>query len=127
MHSLIPVPPVLSTKQELYHLRNSTTIIKFTLNRRVFPPVQLKNIQWTFTAFPNVSRTLNTSCLECNPRYNFTDDLLSLTISNLQVSDNGSFRLQVSNEAGVDSAVHNLTVFGENLCKWCVCVVLSVV
>ena len=95
-----------------YHERNTPVTIQFTIQRD-FPPVELENIQWTFIGFHNVS-ILNTSCPECNPRYNFSDNLLSLTIFNLQVSDNGSFVLQASNPAGVHHAEYNLTVYGEN-------------
>ena len=103
------VPPVVtSVSTALYHLRNSTVSIKFA---RVFPAVQLSNIQWIYTT-ENGSRFLNTSFP--NTRYNFSSDLLTLTITNLQVADDGNYTLVALNEAGISNATYNLTVFGEN-------------
>ena len=117
MHCLNPVPPNVTTTQEPYHERNATITVQFTI-QGAFPPVELENIQWSFQ-----NAILNTSCPECNPRYNFSDDLLSLTIFNLQVSDNGSFTLRASNPAGVHQAEHNVTVYGKNsiLPMWIAC------
>lgn len=95
-----------------YHLRNSTVVVQFALNDRVFPKVQLSNIHWTYTT-ENGSEILNTS-FPASGRYNFSSDLLSLTITDLQVVDDGNYTLWATNEAGISSATYNLTVYGKD-------------
>ena len=98
-----------------YHLRNSTVVVQFALNDRVFPKVQLSNIQWTYTT-KNGSKLLNTS-FPASGRYNFSSDLLSLIITDLQVVDDGNYSLWASNEAEISFATYNLTVYGKD-CKY---------
>ena len=109
MVSVPPVVTVMSTAD--YHLINSAVVIKFALNDRVFPKVQLNNIQWTYTTEKG-SEILNTS-FSPSSHYNFSSDLLSLTITDLQVADDGNYTLWASNEAGVSSATYNVTVYGK--------------
>ena len=107
------VPPVVTpVSTASHHLRNSTVSIEFSLNSRVFPAVQLSNIQWIYTT-ANGSEILDTS-FPNNTRYNFSSNLLSLTITNLQVADDGNYSLMASNEAGIHIATYNLTVFGKS-------------
>ena len=112
---LSTVPPVvtsISSTNPIYRLRNTTVSIEFSLNSRVFPTVQLSNIQWIYSTEKS-SEILDTSSSN-NPRYNFSSNLLSLIITNLQVADDGNYTLMASNEAGIDTATFNLTVYGKN-------------
>ena len=85
--------------------------ISFLIDR-ASPPVDPSDITWIFN---NVE--LTTSCLDCNDRYNFTEGLLSLNISDLQVIDDGAFTLRARNPAGYDEATTNVTVYGKCLEK----------
>ena len=42
----------------------------------------------------------------------FSDDLLSLTIFNVQISDKGTYKISVTNEAGTREATITLDVYG---------------
>lgn len=108
---MLAVPPTIPANPSSTKLRNSTTLITFSIIN-AFPKVTLNNIQWTYTNYQNISEVLNISCTDCYPRYTFSEDLLTLNITNLQVSDYGDYTLQVSNPAGVRSATHRLTVHG---------------
>ena len=55
------------------------------------------------------SEILNTSFSAKN-HYIFSDDLLSLTITNLQEADDGNYTLRATNDVGNSSATYNLTV-----------------
>ena len=102
----------ISSTNPIYRLRNTTVSIEFSLNSQVFPAVQLTNIRWIYST-ENSSKILDTSSSN-NTRYNFSSNLLSLTITNLQVADDGNYTLMASNEAGIDTATFNLTVYGKN-------------
>ena len=60
------------------------------------------------------SEILNTS-FPANSRYNFSDDLLSLTITNLQETDEGNYTLMATNDAGNSSATYNLAAYSKNI------------
>ena len=99
--------------------------ISFLIDR-AFPSVNPSEITWIFD---NVE--LDTSCLDCKARYNFSKGLLSLNITDIQVSDDGPFTLRAGNPAGYDEATINVTVYGECLggkggdafCHWTVSVI----
>ena len=82
-------------------------MLRFAITR-ASPLVELTDIVWMH----NGTR-LNITLLELQGRYNFSDDLQMLTISDVQVSDEGEFSLGASNPAGFDSATTNLTVYGK--------------
>ena len=70
------------------------------------PPVKLFDIVWRFTPFGSSAMQLITS----NGRYIFSDDMLSLTIGELIVSDEGSYTLEATTIAGSSSATIFLDV-----------------
>ena len=88
--------------------------IQFNITR-ASPEVPLNNRRWYFTNTSNsfVRTELNTSCTDCYPRFNFSADLLSLTITSLQVIDYGCYELMATNFAGSDSNYIDLEVLGE--------------
>ena len=87
--------------------KGDTVVLRFAITR-ASPLVELMDIVWMH----NGTR-LNITFLELQGRYNFSDDLQMLTISDVQVSDEGEFTLGASNPAGFDSATTDLTVYGK--------------
>ena len=70
------------------------------------PPVTPTGIVWQFTpAGSSVMQTINS-----NTRYDFSDDMLSLTIGALTAMDEGSYTLEATTTAGSDSATIFLDV-----------------
>ena len=105
---LLTVPPTVSALEPpMTYIKGNNIIVSF-LTDRAFPLVEPSDITWIHN---NVQ--LNTSCLDCEPRYTFTEGLLTLNITNLQVSDDGQFTLRARNPAGYDEATTKLTVHGQ--------------
>lgn len=50
---------------------------------------------------------------ESDPRYTFSEDRLSLNISDLKFNDDGKYTFKAMNEIGTDSTSINLVVDGE--------------
>lgn len=86
--------------------KGDTVVIGFSVDR-ASPLVTLTGIVWTHNGME-----LNTTFPQQQGRYNFSDDLQLLTISDLQVSDDGIFSLGAQNPAGLDNAATTLTVHG---------------
>lgn len=114
---LFAVPPSVSAiTPKVTFFKGDNISISFLIDR-ASPVVDPSDIVWFHNGVE-----LNTSCLDCEPRYSFTDGLLILNITDLQVSDDGSFTLRARNPAGYDEATTDLTVYGELLyCKLCRC------
>ena len=110
----------------MLELTNGTeTQISFNITR-AFPPVQLTDIQWSFvhisnsTSVSDTEITLDPTCTvvaaNCTDerylRYNFSSDLLTLTIYSVRVADYGLFVLTATNPAGINTMYSNLTIEG---------------
>ena len=98
-----------------------TTVVSFNITGDS-PQVKVEDIRWSFKHIGSVDKMpLNTTCtiVNCSDtrymRYNFSDDLTTLTISNLQVEDYGVYTLTAGNAAGENSATVSLTVNGKSL------------
>ena len=112
------IPPIVTavSNGRRDYLRTSNVVLKFDLIDSTSTcelQVHVSNIQWTYTTEKG-SETLNTS-FPFNSRYNFSDDLLSLTITNLQEADEGNYTLRATNDAGNSSATYNLAVYGKKI------------
>ena len=99
-----------------------TTVVSFVITGDS-PQVKVEDIRWSFKHIGSEDKMpLNTTCtiVNCSDirymRYNFSDDLTTLTISNLQVEDYGDYTLT----AGNNSATVNLTVNGKSLYIMCI-------
>ena len=97
------------------YLATSNVVLKFDLIDSTLPTCEfhVSNIQWMYTTEKG-SEILNTS-FPANSRYNFSDDLLSLTITNLQEADEGNYTLMATNDAGNSSATYNLAAYSKNI------------
>ena len=86
---------------------NNSVLLQFAISED-FPKVQISNIFWTFNGsiLNNLTNTLT------DLRYNFSGNLLNLTISLLQHRDEGVYTLTASNEAGTNSSSINLQIEG---------------
>ncbi len=108
---------------EVTIVNGSETRISFDITR-AFPPVELSNIQWKFNYTGNTNKdeviTLDPRCVleasncsnERYSRYNFSTDLLTLTIYSARVADYGLFSLTASNPAGSNTRPFELTING---------------
>ena len=111
LHIAIP-PVVTAVSNDRAYLRNTTNVVlNFDLIDSTFPTCGLRfsNIQWIYTTEKG-SEILNTS-FPANSRYTFSDDLLSLTITNLQEADDGNYTMIAANDVGNSSATYNLAVY----------------
>ncbi|XP_019853400.1 PREDICTED: hemicentin-1-like [Amphimedon queenslandica] len=90
----VQVPPTVVSDSSTYLgvVHGSVTISFMILYAS--PVVNVTNIQWFFN---------DTRLTGSESNYNFSSDLLSLSISNLQHSDEGLYTLVASNEAGTNS------------------------
>ena len=73
-----------------------------------FPQVQLQNIVWRFN-----NTVLNNLTMPSDSRYRFSNDLLVLTISDLQHRDEGVYTITVTNEAGTNSSSIDIEIEGK--------------
>ena len=81
---------------------------------RAKPAVELEDIFWTYHTNENPADTTEVEVLVQNSsKYKFSDDLRTLTIFNLSLSDGGVFMLSATNAAGMDSARQELIIHGE--------------
>ena len=89
-----------------------STILSFTISHD-YPPVELEDIQWSYMnatthQIVNITDISNTSS-----QFSLSDDLLSLTITNVHLFDGGIYTLSAVNPAGHHNASINLIIHGE--------------
>jgi len=89
-----------------------STILSFTISHD-YPPVELEDIQWSYMnatthQIVNITDISNTSS-----QFSLSDDLLSLTITNIHLFDGGIYTLSAVNPAGHHNASINLIIHGE--------------
>ena len=88
---------------------NNSAVIMFDITRDS-PPVPLGNIRWLFNNTP-----INNRSISLYDQYSFSSDLLTLTISNIQHSDEGNYTMVATNRAGTDSDTVFLEVEGKKV------------
>ena len=123
------VPPTVISLDIFQPVLNGTmTTISFNISQ-ASPPVRLTNIQWSFVHVNNTQVTLEPTCVlpgaNCSDerylRYNFTSDLLTLTIYSIRVADYGQFSLTATNEAGTNTESYSVAVQGIVVIVYCCC------
>ena len=97
-------PSVLPVSNNVIGLLNESITIAFTVTD-IVSPVNLLKIQWQVK--PLNSETFRS----INPT---SPDRLSLTISNVQLSNRGMYIMSAENEAGTDEATVTVDVFGKS-------------
>lgn len=103
-HIVPPIVVVMSVSP--LGVVNQTVTLSFAI-QNASPPVSLKHIKWTFN-----NTVINEGSIPS--RFNFSSDLLSLTVSDLKHSDQGSYTLTAVNEAGTNSSAVFLEIQGLN-------------
>ena len=101
------LPKVYPVASKIEAIRNDTINIKFTITDGL-PAVKPNNIYW-FKSLSNAPYVQINDSL----RVHFSDDRVSLTISNVQPSDQGIYKISVTNEAGTVQATTSLHVYGQ--------------
>ena len=92
---------ILAQENVIALIRNDVTL-QFSIEA-ARPPVLLQNIQWMFSGV---------ELQEDGDHVVFSADRLSVTITNLSLSDEGVYRLMATNPAGSDSAIITVDVQG---------------
>ena len=100
---LVP-PTVQPVSNRVIGLLNESVTISFTITDD-FPKVKVYNIQWQFKPLGNETFILI---------YSTSSDRLSLTISNVQLSNRGLYKMLAQNEAGISEATVVLDVYGKS-------------
>ncbi len=112
----LPVPPtVTAINEEVIGVetrdnRSSFIDLGFTITR-ADPEVSLTDIVWTY-APNNMTGKLINNRTAIYPRLNFTEDMRSVTVTVMSLSDAGTFTLTATNEAGSHNASVNLVIHG---------------
>ena len=92
------------TESPLITLENVSITLSFEVTDDI-PPVMLTSSDWMVTN-SEVSHTIDPE----DPRYTFSEDFTSLTIDPVIVSDEGTYTLTATNEAGSHSATITVDV-----------------
>ena len=107
-HAAVPDVVPVSPSSLIGVLGRSVTL-QFSISDDL-PPVTLNEILWQFTSVR--SSTVQNITSASNTRYDFSDNMLSLTIGALTAMDEGSYALEASTIAGSNSATIILDVQG---------------
>ena len=90
--------------------------ISFTIVNDPVPIVMRERIQWVFSG---IGGAVNLSCTS-TPKYSFSDNCLSLTVSNAEGSDAGQYQIVITTEAGIEMGAVGISVSGGALgVNWC--------
>ncbi len=82
--------------------------ISFTIVNEPVPIVTRERIQWVFSG---IGGAVNLSCTS-NSKYSFSDNCLSLTVSNAEGSDAGQYQIVITTEAGIEMGAVGISVSG---------------
>ena len=75
------------------------------------PQVLPSDIMWTFTSsLSGLETALDDSA---DPRFEFSSDMLTLTVMSASLLDDGVYAVRASNPAGYDRDYTRITVYGE--------------
>ena len=106
---LSAVPPEVSptdgVTSKSTSVGDSITVSFFVANEPV-PNVTKNGIHWVFTG---IGGAVNLSCINTS-KYSFSDNCLSLTVSNTEGSDAGLYQITVTTEAGIGMSAVEITV-----------------
>ena len=91
-------------------------ILTFVIDN-AFPSVKPSNVIWKFRS----DSSQLTMTLSTGSRYSFSNDRLSLTITDLTHDDQGQYTITATNEAGTDQYFITLDIEGVCVCV-CTCV-----
>ena len=108
VHFIVPpvVQPVLDSEY-LVAVVNQSVVISFTVYDA---SPEITNVVWTFVNSSGYSGLLYPN--SNSQKYIFSSDLLSVTISFVELSDEGKYSVMVENPAGSSSAVVTVDVQG---------------
>ena len=106
-HYIGPPYVIPSNEQFTFAItRNNSVTISVSIT--AVPPVNPSNIQWYFqSALDELVELLNNTI-----KYTFSADRQSLTISDVQISDVGTYRITAENIAGANETDVTLVVYG---------------
>ena len=104
LYAAVPVVAAVSSSP-LIGAQNTSVTLQFSIFNDL-PPVSSTDVVWQFTPVGSSVMQAITS----DGRYIFSDDMLSLTIGELVVTDEGSYTLEATTIAGFDSATIFLDV-----------------
>ena len=91
-------------------IRGNMYRLEFTIEK-AFPSVDIEDRIWTYTNITSGQSGINVSELD-TARFSLDADRLTLTISVVNLFDDGVYSLTVTNPAGIDTASINYTVYG---------------
>ena len=104
LRAAVPLVTAVSSSP-LTGTQGTSVTLQFSVSDDL-PSVNSSDIVWRFTPFGSSAMQLNAS----NERYIFSDNMLSLTIGGLAVSDEGRYTLEATTIAGSSSATIFLDV-----------------
>ena len=97
--------------------------ISFTIVNEPVPNVSREGIQWVFSG---IGGAVNLSCTSTS-KYSFSDNCLSLTVSNAEGSDAGQYQIVITTEAGIQMGAVGISVSGGALgVNWCTALSITV-
>ena len=108
------VPPmVVVDRTNIVQVINNIVVIQFSIVNAA-PPVEVEDIHWTFTTQSGVTTTIvNTT------EWTLSLDRLTLAIPRAQLSNIGTYIINVSNPAGVSTGSIHLDILGIIVCQMC--------
>ena len=107
-------PLVVPESSSVIGVEGNSSVLRFIIIN-AFPPVTLDNVRLLLTREGNTTDITNNTMVDNNVltfEFNFTTQVYSLTISNIQPNYTSRFNLSVSNPAGVDTNFIYLIVEG---------------
>ena len=105
------VPPVLVPSDGVSNkaiTMGDPVTISFTIVNVPVPNVMRKGIQWVFTG---IGGAVSLSCTSTS-KYSFSENCLSLTVSNAEGSDAGQYQIVITTEAGIEMGAVGISVSG---------------
>ena len=114
MFFLIVPPLVVPESSSVIGVEGSSSVLRFIVTN-AFPPVTNDNVRWLLDRDGIITDITNDTMVDNNMlafEFDFTKQMYSLTISNIQPNYASRFNLSVSNPAGVDTNFIDLIVEG---------------